>query len=109
MSTATITHEVPEQPWVLPDKGTVGMACLIIAESAIFIIFVVAYIFYIGQSLSGPTPREVLQLPIFNTICLLSSSFTIHWAVAALAKDKRGGFAGWLAATVALGSIFLIG
>ena len=43
------------------------MACLIAAEAAIFIIFVVAYIFYIGKSLNGPTPRQVLELPIFNT------------------------------------------
>jgi cytochrome c oxidase subunit 3/cytochrome o ubiquinol oxidase subunit 3 len=85
------------------------MVCLIIAETAVFLIFVVAYIYYLGQSVSGPTPKEVLQLPIFNTICLLSSSLTIHWAVAALAKDKVKGFAAWLAATVALGSIFLVG
>ena len=38
-------------------QGMVGMACLIIAESAIFLIFVVAYIYYIGKSLSGPTPQ----------------------------------------------------
>lgn len=85
------------------------MACLIIAESAIFVIFVVAYIFYMGQSLGGPTPQQVLKLPIFTTICLLSSSFTLHWAVAALRKSKIGAFTAWLATTVALGAIFLIG
>ena len=41
------------------------MFCLIVAESAIFMIFVVAYLFYIGKSLTGPTPREVLEVPIF--------------------------------------------
>ena len=56
------------------------MAGLIIAESAIFTIFVVAYLFYMGKSLTGPTPREVLETPIFYTICLLSSSLTIHFA-----------------------------
>ena len=61
-----------EPPWTLPYRGTVGMACLIVAEAAIFLIFVVAYIFYIGKSLSGPTPAQVLELPIFGTICLLS-------------------------------------
>ena len=68
----------------------VGMACLIVAESAIFIIFVVAYLFYIGKSLSGPTPREVLELPIFATVCLLSSSITVHFAVRELRADKVG-------------------
>jgi cytochrome c oxidase subunit 3 len=109
MSTIPITPDAADEPWVLPDRGTVGMACLIIAESAIFVIFVVAYIFYMGQSLSGPTPRQVLELPIFTTICLLSSSFTLHWAVAALRKSKVGIFTAWLATTVVLGAIFLIG
>jgi len=41
------------------------MACLIFAESAIFTIFVVAYLYYVGKSLTGPTPREVLETPHF--------------------------------------------
>ena len=74
-STIPISSQV-ESPWVLPSRGIVGMACLITAESAIFIIFVVAYIYYIGRSLSGPMPAQVLELPVISTICLLSSSFT---------------------------------
>jgi cytochrome c oxidase subunit 3/cytochrome o ubiquinol oxidase subunit 3 len=83
------------------------MACLITAESAIFIIFVVAYVFYLGKSLTGPTPHDVLELPIFSTICLLSSSITVHLAVSGLHQNKRGVCSTWLAATVLLGSIFL--
>ena len=49
--------------WNLPYRGKVGMACLIVAESAIFTIFVVAYLFYVGKSLSGPMPRDVLETP----------------------------------------------
>ena len=66
--------------WNLPDRGKVGMLSIIIAESAMFTIFVVAYLFYLGKSLSGPTPRDVLEVPIFYTVCLLSSSLTIHLA-----------------------------
>jgi cytochrome c oxidase subunit 3 len=97
-----------EAPWTLPYRGTVGMACLIVAEAAIFIIFVVAYIFYIGKSLSGPTPAQVLELPIFGTICLLSSSITVHFAVSALRKQNQRSFLLNLAATVLLGTIFLL-
>ena len=68
------------------------MAGLIIAESAIFTIFVVAYLFYIGKSLTGPTPREVLETPIFFTVCLLSSSLTIHFAGKYLERGKHGAF-----------------
>src|ERR1700732_4795716 len=97
-----------ELPWELPHRGTVGMACLIVAESAIFLIFVVAYIYYICKSLSGPTPAQVLELPIFSTICLLSSSITVHFAVSALRKQNLRNCTIHLAGTVLLGSIFLI-
>ena len=45
-------HNYPEDDirWNLPARGPVGMYCLIAAEAAIFTIFVVAYIFYIGKS-----------------------------------------------------------
>ncbi|MGD0443527.1 MAG: heme-copper oxidase subunit III [Edaphobacter sp.] len=109
MTTIPFTYDVKDDPWVLPYRGTVGMWCLILAESAMFLIFVVAYIFYLGKSLSGPTPKEVLKLPIFDTICLLSSSLTIHLSVTQFQKSSRKGFIGWLAATVLLGIIFLLG
>ncbi len=90
-----------------PDKGKVGMACLILAESALFIIFVVAYIYYIGRSLSGPTPREVLTLPIPATICLLSSSWTVHRATTKFRSGLGLDAALWLMVTMLLGVIFL--
>ena len=95
--------------WELPSRGRVGMYCLISAESAIFTIFVVAYLFYVGKSLTGPTPRAVLHAPIFFTICLLSSSLTIHLAVKSLKGAKVGGFRLWWLFTLALGATFLAG
>jgi cytochrome c oxidase subunit 3 len=95
--------------WKLPYRGKVGMACLIAAESAIFTIFVVAYLFYAGKSLTGPTPREVLETPIFYTICLLSSSLTIHFASRLLERGKRGGFLVLWFLTIILGCLFLYG
>lgn len=106
-----IASPLPETPaaWKLPYRGKVGMACLIAAESAIFTIFVVAYLFYAGKSLTGPTPREVLEAPIFYTICLLSSSLTIHFASRFLERGKRGGFLGLWFLTIILGCLFLHG
>src|SRR5271154_2407908 len=100
---STIANPVAQTPWTLPYRGKVAMACLIIAESAIFTIFVVAYLFYMGKSLSGPTPREVLEVPIFFTICLLSSSFSVHFAARALEHGKRGLFIGLWLLTIVLG------
>ena len=95
--------------WTLPYRGKVAMASLIIAEAAIFTIFVVAYLFYVGKSLSGPTPTEVLETPIFYTICLLSSSLTIHAATKSIARDKVGAFLALLSLTIFLGGLFMYG
>jgi cytochrome c oxidase subunit 3 len=100
---------VPIRPWTLPSRGRVGMLCLIVAEAAIFTIFVVAYIFYLGKSVSGPTPQQVLDIPIFNTICLLSSSLTIHFADRALNRGRMVPFQILWFLTFALGAIFLAG
>jgi cytochrome c oxidase subunit 3 len=109
MSAITTSLAGTPVAWKLPYRGIVGMTCLIIAESAIFTIFVVAYLFYLGKSLTGPTPREVLETPIFCTICLLSSSLTIHFAGKFLERGKRGAFLLLWLLTIALGALFLYG
>jgi cytochrome c oxidase subunit III len=109
MSAITTPLSETSVDWKLPYRGKVGMACLIFAESAIFTIFVVAYLFYVGKSLSGPTPQEVLETPIFYTICLLSSSLTIHFAGKALERARRGAFLALWLLTIVLGALFLYG
>src|SRR4029077_1348671 len=108
---SAVTTPLPETPlaWKLPYRGKVGMTCLIFAESAIFTIFVVGYLYYVGKSLTGPTPREVLETPIFYTICLLSSSLTIHFAGKLLEGGRRGAFLLLWLLTIALGALFLYG
>src|ERR1700732_728612 len=95
--------------WDRPVRGRIAMLGLIAAEAAIFSIFVVAYLFYIGKSLTGPMPKDVLSVPIFYTICLLSSSLTIHLAVSALRRGNIGTFGTWWLGTLALGAAFLYG
>jgi cytochrome c oxidase subunit 3 len=108
---SAMTNSIAQAPeiWALPYRGKVGMAGLIIAESAIFTIFVVAYLFYNGKILTGPTPRQVLDPPIFYSICLLSSSLTIHFAVKLLRRRKIAAFVTLWTLTLALGSLFLYG
>jgi cytochrome c oxidase subunit 3 len=102
---------IPEREIMLsrPARGRVGMFGLIAAEAAIFTIFVVAYLFYVGKSLTGPMPRDVLSVPIFYTICLLSSSLTIHLAVKALRRGNVRVFGDWWLVTIALGAAFIYG
>jgi cytochrome c oxidase subunit III len=109
MSSLPATMPITETPWTLPSRGRVGMFSLIAGETAIFTIFIVAYIYYIGKSLSGPMPRQALEVPIFNTICLLSSSLTIHFALRALQGGRIAAFKLFWFVTLSLGAIFLIG
>jgi len=85
------------------------MYCLIAAEAAIFTIFVVAYLFYIGKSVAGPRPEDVLHVPIFFTVCLLSSSLTVHVAVRRLIAGSMTAFARLWLLTILLGGVFLFG
>jgi cytochrome c oxidase subunit 3/cytochrome o ubiquinol oxidase subunit 3 len=65
------------------------MGLLILSESTFFSVFLVAYLFYIGKSQNGPFPADVLDFPVFGTICLLSSSLTIMAAVRSLGRGER--------------------
>src|ERR1700739_2567753 len=103
MSAPPVTVPNDDVRWKLPARGPVAMYGLIAAESAIFTIFVVAYIFDIGKSLTGPQPRDVLRVPVFFTICLLASSLTIHFALKLLKGGRLRSFALWWLLTIALG------
>src|SRR4029078_4728642 len=53
------------------------------------------------------SPMGAWGIPAINTLLLLSSGVTVtiaHWA---LKENKRGMLIGWLAATIALGVLFL--
>jgi len=106
MSALSAVVVEPDIRWN-PARGPVAMYCLIGAETAIFAIFVVAYIFYIGKSLKGPQPHDVLQLPAFATICLLASSLTIHVAVKLLRTGRVFSFGLSWFLTALLGAVFL--
>ena len=108
MASASVATPDSNLSWELPSRGRVGMYSLIAAEAAIFVILVVAYLFYVGKSVSGPTPA-ILSLPVFISVCLLSSSLSIHFAVSALRGGKLQAFFGWWLLTLVLGAIFLGG
>lgn len=107
--TAATAIATEPSEWTLPSRGRVGMVTLIATESAFFAIFVVAYLFYIGKSLGGPYPKDVLELPILATMCLLSSSITITLAERGLRRGHVGVFSLWWLLTILLGTTFLVG
>ncbi len=88
----------------------VGMIAFLLSEVAFFSTLIVTYVIYLGKDATGPKPA-ILSLPlvIFTTICLLSSSGTIHMAERSLKLGSRLGFFVWWSATIALGLLFLLG
>jgi cytochrome c oxidase subunit 3/cytochrome o ubiquinol oxidase subunit 3 len=109
MSDLAMTSPVPVEQtlWKLPDRGRAGLICLIVTEFTLFTIFVVAYLFYTGKSLDGPNPSQVLELPVWATICLLSSSVTVALAEKALKLEAIATFKLWTGMTIVLGVEFL--
>jgi cytochrome c oxidase subunit 3 len=99
----------PTPSWTLPRRGPVGILFFILAESSLFAVFVAAYLYYLGRSLTGPTPREVLEFPTLMTVCLLSSSLTVHLAGRALANGATARFLRYWLTTILLGAAFLAG
>ena len=103
MANANTLILAPESgEWSLPSRRKVGVIGLILTESAMFTIFVVAYLFYIGKS-----AKDVLELPILATICLLSSSVTVVLAEHAFRRGHNGGFRLWWLITILLAVAFL--
>jgi cytochrome c oxidase subunit III len=103
----TLTLPADSAEWSLPSRRKVGVIGLILTESALFTIFVVAYLFYIGKSATGPYPKDVLELPILATIFLLSSSVTVVLAEHAFRRGHTGGFRLWWLITILFGVVFL--
>src|SRR5689334_128447 len=112
VETAALAHEAGETYHPFPlSSAQVGMICFLITEVAFFSTLVVGYITFIGKSLTGPYPAEVFSMPltIFSSICLLSSSATIHFATRALHQERISTFRLWLAGTIMLGGLFILG
>jgi cytochrome c oxidase subunit III len=106
----TVSNPVsPPRDWSQLWRGRAGVIGLIIAEASLLGIFVVAYLFYIGKSLNGPYPQDILEVPILNTICLLASSGSVELAIRALRQGDRRQAGIWLLLTVLLGILFLAG
>lgn len=104
----SLAESTETQEWQLPSRRLAGIVCLFITEIALFTIFVVAYVFYIGKSLNPPYPPEVLSLPLMATLFLLSSSVTVVIAERAHERQNFGVFRFWWVVTILLGLGFLV-
>ena len=107
LNNASISLTATPAEWQLPSRRKAAVAWLIVTESAMFTIFVIAYLFYLGKSLTGPSPAQVLETPIISTLCLLGSSVTIMWAAGAFRRMHVARFRLWWMLTIGLAAVFL--
>jgi cytochrome c oxidase subunit 3 len=93
------------------DRQTLGILLFIVSEVMLFGSFFAAYFFIRVVANVGPWPPDGLTLPVsvagVNTAILVSSSFTVHWALESIRRDNRRGLIMGLAATFMLGATFL--
>ena len=70
---------------------------------------IATYMVYRGQSLVGPYPVDIIDVPVttISTFVLLCSSFAMVQALAATNANNQRGIQLWLLATAFLGSIFI--
>jgi cytochrome c oxidase subunit III len=93
------------------DRQTLGILLFIVSEVMLFGSFFAAYFFIRVVANVGPWPPEGFELPKavagVNTAILVSSSFTVHWALESIRRENRRGLIMGLAATFMLGATFL--
>ena len=107
LNNASVPLAATRTEWQLPSRRKTAVVWLIMTESAMFTIFVVAYLFYLGKSLTGPSPGQVLEMPIISTLCLLGSSVTIMWGAGAFRCAHKVRFRLWWTLTIGLAAVFL--
>jgi cytochrome c oxidase subunit III len=93
------------------DRQTLGILLFIVSEVMLFGSFFAAYFFIRVVANVGPWPPDGLELPKavagVNTGILISSSFTMHWALESIRRENRRGLYLGLATTFLLGATFL--
>ncbi|MGH3052317.1 MAG: cytochrome c oxidase subunit 3, partial [Gaiellaceae bacterium] len=97
------------------DSRLLGIYIFIASEVMLFGSFFTAYFFarvVVGPKEYATWPPEPFELPVYlallNTIILMTSSFTMHWALQSIKRNNRAGLIAGLLLTFLLGSTFLL-
>jgi cytochrome c oxidase subunit III len=96
------------------DPTVLGMFLFIASEVMLFGSFFTAYFFVRVVNPTGfeVWPPEGFHLPVYvagvNTAILITSSFTMHWALTSIKRGNRVGLQAGLVLTLGMGVTFLI-
>src|ERR1041384_3685615 len=93
------------------NASVLGMFLFIASEVMLFGSFFTAYFFVrVVNHIAWPPPQ--FNLPIFvaaiNTAILVTSSFTMHWALQSIKRGNRAGLQAGLLLTFLMGLVFLL-
>ncbi len=114
MASAAHAHEHPPPAHQSSrvDARLLGIYLFIASEVMLFGSFFTAYFFARTIVPTETWPPEPFELPVYlalvNTIILVTSSFTMHWALQSIKRDNRSGLIAGLALTLMLGFTFLL-
>ncbi len=107
-----ISHHAPEEehPTTTGINNRKLLMWVFLSSDCLFFGSLIAtYMVYRGQSLVGPYPVDIIDVPIttISTFVLLCSSFAMVRALAATNEDRQGAIIFWLLMTAFLGAIFI--
>ena len=79
------------------------------SDCMFFAALIATYMVYRGQSLNGPYPIDIIDVPIttISTFVLLCSSFGMVQALSATVRNDQKAIQLWLLATAAMGAVFI--
>jgi cytochrome c oxidase subunit 3 len=93
------------------DASILGIFLFIASEVMLFGAFFTAY-FFVRVVAGTPWPTPPFHLPVFvagvNTLILVTSSFTMHWALQSIKRDNHAGLQAGLLLTFLMGLTFLL-
>ena len=103
------THALEHHTATGLDNRKVAIWTFIGSECLFFASLISTYLVYKGRDTSGPTPDEILQIPLvtFGTALLLFSSLFVVLALNGAQRGNRKAMLGWLAATIICGLFFI--
>lgn len=104
-----MAHEPLEQTNTGIENRKLGFWVFLSSESVFFACLIVGYLVYHGQNAGGPSPAELFNIPLtsISTFVLLISSLAMVLAVFSAQQGQARSAVKWVAATAAMGLVFL--
>jgi heme/copper-type cytochrome/quinol oxidase subunit 3 len=93
------------------DRNRLAMLLFIASEAVFFLLLIIAFVVYHEEAGNGAEAASALDVPrtaVFTAL-LMASSATVWLAVRSRRRRQAGSARGWIVATLALGTAFLVG